>query len=189
MLTRTVAPAVDPVSLVEAKAHMRVVSTMDDDSIRMYLGAAVDLLDGPTGLLGRAICTQTWAWVTPAFDSQMRLPIGQASAIVSVQYLDTAGAAQTLSSANYYLAHDALGPYLKNTPTGSWPSLIDRDDAVTITFTAGFGDAAAVPRNLKAGIMMLASHLYENREIYSETKAVPQGFSAWDLIEPYRRVL
>ena len=58
-------PAETPVSRTEAKAHLRVDGTGDDDLIDGLIDAAVAHLDGYTGILGRCMVTQTWRqWMT-----------------------------------------------------------------------------------------------------------------------------
>ena len=47
----------------------------------------------------------------------------------------------------------------------SWPTAQDRTDAIKITYTAGFGDAASdVPRGLRHALLMTVAHWYESRE-------------------------
>jgi hypothetical protein len=58
---RTVAPALNPVSLDEAKDHVGAAEFDDDDrKLEGYIDAAVAYLDGYSGILGRALITQTW---------------------------------------------------------------------------------------------------------------------------------
>lgn len=55
------APAAQPVSLAEMKAHLRVVSTDEDADISSRLAGAIAHLDGWGGALGRCIMPQVWA--------------------------------------------------------------------------------------------------------------------------------
>lgn len=57
---RTVAPAETPVTLTEAKAHLRVDFDDDDTLIASLVNAATDYLDGWDGILARCLVTQTW---------------------------------------------------------------------------------------------------------------------------------
>ena len=56
-LKRITAPSVEPIDLATAKLHMRVTHTAEDTLIPIYISAAVAYLDGPDGVLGRALVT------------------------------------------------------------------------------------------------------------------------------------
>lgn len=183
---RTVAPAATPVSLTEAKQHCRVDGTDSDAVLTILLNAAVDHLDGYTGILGRAMVTQTWRQDFDGFGS-MRLPVGPVASITSITYYDADNAVQTLSTDVYVLRADALGAYVGLKPDQSWPSVYSRDDAISVTFVAGTA-AADVPGALKAAVLLLTSHLNENRETVGENTLVELPFSVSALIAPYRRV-
>jgi len=135
---RTVAPTALPVTLTEIKSHLRVDHSDEDAMIMLYARAATQTLDGYTGTLGRAIVTQTWRqdfndWP----DYRLRLPLAPVSAISSITYYDTNNASQTLSSANYTLLEDDLGPAAVWASTATLPSVYDRADAIRVTFVAG----------------------------------------------------
>lgn len=57
---RTVPPAETPVSLADAKVHLRVDHGDDDTYIGAIVAAATEHLDGWNGILGRCLVTQTW---------------------------------------------------------------------------------------------------------------------------------
>ena len=90
-LTRTVDPAELPVSLDEAKQYCRVEHDDENLLIESLIVAAVDYLDGPSGILGRAIIEQQWLLELDAWPSRLALPIEPVST-VTVQYLDKLGA-------------------------------------------------------------------------------------------------
>ena len=54
------APVLIPVTLDEAKAHLKVDHDDEDALIGSLIAAAVGYLDGWRGILGRAIMPQTW---------------------------------------------------------------------------------------------------------------------------------
>lgn len=184
---RTVAPALLPVSLDEAKAHLRVDTTDEDALISRLIGAATSYLDGYTGILGRALITQTWRADFGYFDD-WRIPVGDVIALSSVTHYDAVNVQQTLATSVYQLLRDGLGPYLALKVSQSWPSYYSRDDAVSVTWTAGYGPAASnVPEAIRHGILMMVADFYRNREsavigtINSEL-----SFAARHLIEPFR---
>ncbi|WP_426041508.1 head-tail connector protein [Brevundimonas sp. TWP2-3-4b1] len=183
---RTVAPAVTPVTLAEAKAHLRVDHTDDDSLIGVLIEAATGHLDGWSGVLGRALVTQTWSQAFDAFADPLRLPM-LAKTVASVTYVNQAGATITVSSADYVLAADALGSFVECAYGVTWSSPRDQTRAVTVTFTAGEA-AASVPSAIKAGILLMVGDLYANREgvVTGTITAINPTVSA--LIAPYRRV-
>lgn len=183
---RTAAPSVTPVSLTEVKAHCRVEGTDSDAVLTALLNAAVDHLDGWTGILGRCMVTQTWRQDFSGFGC-MRLPLWPVASISTVTYYDADNAQQTLSTDVYTLRSDALGAYVDLKPDQSWPGVYARPDAVSVTFIAGQA-AADVPAALKAAILLLTSHWNENREAVSEGSMSPLPFGVSALIAPYRRV-
>jgi uncharacterized phiE125 gp8 family phage protein len=189
------APAETPVSLSEAKAHLRVDFSEDDTLIGSLIAAAVSHLDGYSGVLSRALVTQTWRadfmrW--PESDRILRLPLAPVASVTSVKYFDASNVEQTLSaSGNYALLTDHIGPYLRFTPSFTAPTLYDeRDDAVRVTFVAGFGNATAVPQAIKAAILFMVADLYAQRETFSAGSMAPVPMSATveNLILPWRRV-
>jgi uncharacterized phiE125 gp8 family phage protein len=165
-IRRTVAPTEDPITLTEAKAHLRVLHSDDDTYIAGLVSAAVALVDGE-GMLGRAMVTQTWAqWVDQA-PGWVRLTMGPFIALTSVQYYDDTGTLQTATLADYETRLHGDFVICKPKEGYEWPSADAREDAIKITYTAGFGAASAVPAGLKHALLMLVAHWYANREASS----------------------
>lgn len=182
-------PAAAPVTLSEFKQHARVDFDDDDALLQSYLDAAVSFLDAHTGVLGRAMITQTWSVSASALQEPIfRLPVGDLQAIISVTYYDAAGDAQTLAGSTYRSGQDYAGPYIRRATQSSWPSSFDdRDDAVTITWTCGYGNTADdVPRAIRQAIMMMASHWYEHRETVSDVRLMEVPMAVTSLTEAFR---
>jgi uncharacterized phiE125 gp8 family phage protein len=188
MLTpiRTVAPAEPPISVSELKAHLRVDSTDEDALIGTLLDAAVQHVDGYSGVLGRALVTQTW---TQDFDDWDDLCLALAPiSSVTVTYYDTANAQQTLSAPIYSLLAGPAGPYIKLNWGQVFPNLFGREDAIRVTMVAGYGAATTVPAPIKAAIMLLAGHWYANREAVGQSSLAELPMAVNALLAPYRRV-
>jgi len=183
-------PAVPLFTAEEAVARLHLTVDSDDDNalINHYIEAATAYLDGYSGILGRALITQTWridarTWGYPF----IRLPLAPVQS-VTVKYFDRDDVEQTLAADQYEFLTDAMGPRIGRAPSSSWPSLFSRGDAVRVSFVAGYGDAPTdVPSPIRQAVLMLAAHWYANRESVSDHNmtAVPNGVSA--LIAPYRR--
>lgn len=187
---RVSAPASLPVTLHELKEAARVDFDDDDQILQAYLEAAIDHLDGWSGILGRAIINQDWRISLAAWPSYgIVLPFGDVSA-ASIQYFDRSGAEQVLSDAAYEIAETATGSLLRFRNGFDRPALVhDRSDAIQVIFTTGYGeDARYVPASIKAAIMLLACHWYENREASAPDGVRKLPLAVDRLITPHRRV-
>lgn len=187
---RTIAPVNRIVSVADAKAHLRVDYDDDDSLIERLIEAVESHLDGYAGILGRALISQTWQEQFPYFRYDMPLRLGPVQSVTSVSYYDNDEALQTASADTYRLHETASRAYLQQRDGQSWPSTYTRDDAVTITYVAGYGDDASdVPAGIVQAALLLVSHWYENREGVAagiSMADVPMAVDA--LLTPYRRV-
>ncbi|WP_298958379.1 head-tail connector protein [uncultured Roseibium sp.] len=187
---RITAPAEAPVSVAEAKAHLRVDSSDEDVLILSLLNAAVEKFDGRTGLLGRCLVTQTWSVKQSSFQGHraIRLPFPDVDAAsVVLKYFDVDNVEQTYASANYSVHEDEVGGFVLRNSDVIWPTVYDRPDAVSVEFAAGFGAADDVPSGIKAAILLTVGHLYEHREdvtMSGKGGMLPAG--AQSLIAPYQ---
>lgn len=181
------APAALPVTLDDVKKHLRIDLSIveDDDELQQKIEAATQALDGYSGALGRALMTQTWAVSTGwHYCDAIRLPLAPVQSIVSVTYLDEDGAEQTVPAADYRLSGDARGSSVVLTEGASWPSTRYRSDGLTVTFVAGYGDAAAVPSDLRLAIK-LAVELSYDRPDGAQYEALKGQYDA--IVGRYRR--
>lgn len=187
---RTVAPASALIATADAKAHLRIDDDDQDEYVDGLVAAATSWLDGYSGVLGRALITQTWAQSFDGFPScgTIRLALGPLGAVSSVSYrLD--GTATTLSSSIYRTGTDHLGPFVALIDGETWPSPDIRADAVTVTWTCGYGAADDVPESIRQAALLLIGHWYANREtavVGVSANEVPLAVDA--LIAPYRRI-
>ena len=181
---RTVAPATMPVSLAEAKAHLRVDHDDQDDLITAQIRAATAWLDGYAGILGRALVTQTWRQDFVGFADHLALPISPVIAIVSISYFDVGNVQQTLDPGLYDLFANARGAHVALRPGQSWPATFHRADAVSIAFTAGYGAAADVPEPIRHAILLIVQRLYDGADTEIDV-SIERTVHA--LIAPYRK--
>lgn len=179
-LQRTSAPAVAPVSLVDAKLHLRVDNTAEDDLITALIEAAVSHLDAQ-GVLGRAIITQSWAQWVGQSPGSVRLLVGPFQSLTSVEYYDSDNALQTATLTDFETRLDGDFVIVKPKTGFAWPGAYSRDDAIKITYVAGYGNAGSdVPQSIRQAILLLVGHWYENRMAVSEAslKEVPLAVDA-----------
>ena len=158
------APAELAVSLEEAKAHLRVLNNSQDGPIGDALAAAIGLLDGYSGILGRCLVEQSWLLSFECWPGRtIKLPLPPLISVEEIAYVDQADADQVVSPALYHVLEGPLAT-IRLKPTAVWPTLGRNPRAVTISFTAGYGAAADVPGALKAAIKLILGELFENRE-------------------------
>jgi uncharacterized phiE125 gp8 family phage protein len=186
-------PAEMPISLAEAKAHLRIDYDDENTLITRLIEAAVSHLDGISGVLGRCLITQSWRQDYDGFpdDRRMILPLRPVSAITSVMYYDAANALQTLSTSYYRLSAEAYAPTLILDPNLSWPTSYDRPDAVQVSFVCGYGAAAnTVPPSIRSALLLMIGDLYMNRETVARggIGQVPMSVTVDRLLAPYRAV-
>jgi uncharacterized phiE125 gp8 family phage protein len=197
--------AEEPVSLAEAKRHLRVESADDDALIGSLISAARQAAET---LTGRQFVTARWKLVLDSFPgpSLMGVPAGlpfslpahaillpkcPVQSVFAIRYLDMAGTTQTMPRADY-TADTACEPARVTPVFGSaWPVSLPQIGAVVLVFAAGYGDAASVPAGIKSWIKLRVGSLYAHREeVALLASGKIESLSFIDgLLDPYRVVL
>lgn len=156
-LSLNTAAASPPVSLSEAKAHLRVDGSDEDTLISSLILAATRVVEEQ---VGRALVSQIWDLKTGWPDAIVDIPLAPVISLDAMSYQDADDEAQTLDVADFYLF--ASDDTAKVQPKGNapWPSMAVRPDALTITFTAGYSE---VPEPLKQAVLLLIAQWFEHR--------------------------
>ena len=184
-------PTAFPLSLIEAKEHLRVDDDNDDAYIEGLIATATAYLDGSSGILGRALIEQTWRWTLPAFPDRRPIPLPPLIEVVSVTYLDTAGIEQTLATSVYrVITGGTSGGWITLEVGQTWPSVLDADDAVRLDAKAGFGaNWNDVPPTIRHVILVLVAHWYEHRAPVNIGNINSQlALMVDEMVAPYRMV-
>lgn len=158
----TIQPTVEPLTLTEVKAWLKVIGTSDDSLITMLLESTRQTIEDRLNL---KMNTQT---VVQKMDTwpkmnEFQLDMYPVQSVSAITYKATSGTA-TLDSDIYVLdtTSQPARVYLKDGYT--WPTLKAEAEAVSITFVAGFGDEASdVPAKLKQLLLHAIAFAYENR--------------------------
>jgi uncharacterized phiE125 gp8 family phage protein len=210
------APTVEPISVDDAKKHIRLEVATDDAYVGDLIKAARLYLERATG---RSLITQTWQltldkfppycdamgvvelpflrdviWSLPyevsiAGSDAIRLVRGYVQSITSITYVDRDGVTQTMDPTLYQV--DTSAPIARLVPSfgNSWPVTRDQIAAVVIEYKAGFGDTAAtVPPDLVHAIRQLLAYWYDgDRSAVIEGRmAAPADHSLDAVISSYR---
>lgn len=178
-----------PVTVTEAKAHLRVDFTDDDALIGALLAAATAHAER---FLGRALVDQIWELTLDEFpDAELEIPLPPLIEVVSVKYDNAAGDEQTLDAADYVVDVQSEPGWIVPA-NNSWPSIYDGINAVRIRFRAGYLNSDSpptdnVPADIKAAILMYLGTLYANREtmVIGQT-ATQMPWASEQLLRPHR---
>lgn len=184
-LIRVTDAAAEPVTLTEAKAHLRVTDTAEDDYIAGLIATARQSVEA---FAGRALITQSWVlrldhWPRDACRPWVDLPRPPLIAVTGVKIYDAAGAATVWEPAQYGVDLLSAPGRLYRAPGSLWPEPGRSVAGIEIAFDAGYGDQPTdVPAGLRQGLLIQLAHLFENRE--------PAQFdgAALALLAPYRVV-
>jgi uncharacterized phiE125 gp8 family phage protein len=139
--------AAEPVTLDEAKAHLRTDLDVEDALIEGLIFASRAHVE--------AYCNQMFAahamtWACDSFSDLSRLPAAPAISITSIGFINLDGEAQTLLAGVYILRPDGLNPNIALVPGQSWPQI---QPGSRITLTGEFG--ANCPKDVKHAILLL----------------------------------
>lgn len=177
-------PAVEPITLAEARAQCRYDGTENDAVLAALIAAARDQAEAETG---RALCTQTRELVLDAFPEAFVLRGAPVQSVVSVKYLDAAGIERTLDPQDTLLDKDSEPGYLVPAYGKTWPETYPVPNAVRVRYTCGYGAASDVPPGIKQWLLLAVAAFDAQREAVgaAQTFALPDRF--WHrLLDQYR---
>ena len=179
-------PASEPVTLAEAKAHLRLETALDDAQVSAAIAAARQWVEG---YCWRGLVTQTLELVLEEFpeDDEFELPRGNLASITSVKYLDTLGVEQTWAADQWETDTAAVPGFLRPAYGVSWPVTRDTWNAIVVRYVVGWA-GADVPGPIKSAILLLVSHLYEQRTPETTAALNKVSFAVDALLSPYRLV-
>jgi len=147
-----------PLSLEEAKTHLRVSNTSEDGEIWTMVKAATEMVERETwtqlNQKGLTFYFDNWE----NFRGSGFLPI---ISVDSIKYYDENNDIQTLPAADY---ETDLNSDPVKIDIDSTPNLYDRYNAVEIALTVGYAEACDIPNGLISCIKMVLGDLYENRQ-------------------------
>lgn len=169
MLDRLVtAPTVEPLTLSEVKAQVRVTVADDDALLTSLIPVARERVEDVTS---RQLLEATWDRFLDTWpcDGVIELPHPPLQSVEYIKYYDSAGTLQTWTSSEYVVSAPS-GPRagrgtIRLAYNASFPTIQPRPDAIQIRYVAGYGDDAAdVPAPLRQAMKLLIGDWYENRE-------------------------
>lgn len=187
------APAIEPVTVEEAKAHCRISVNDEDALLTRLIKVGRSMVEERTQ---RALITQTWdakydAWPCVGLGGAFELPLAPLQSVTSITYVDTDGTTQTWDSASYQVSAPS-GPIADRGRVALaygyyFPVLRTLTlDAVRIRFVCGYGTAASsVPEDLRTAILFLVHEMYDRRAETVQGQRSPNVIAADALCAPF----
>ena len=173
-LAVTVPPTSEPLTLGELKTALQVLHSADDAEITAMGIAAREYVERYTG---RQLMTATYTLTMCGFPcGGFDLPRPPLASVTSITYVDGDGATQTVATSVYAVdtGHEPGRVNLKYQQ--QWPVARSQENAVTVTYVAGYASAALVPATLKQAIKMLVRKQYDPEFVNAN-----QRDAAWEL--------
>lgn len=160
----SVAPTGVVVPLSELKDHLRYLSADSDTEITAMHDAAVELVESD---LRRQLLTATWNLYLPRFEGTIRIEKSPVVSVSAITYVDSAGVTQTLAASNYQVDVKSEPAKIDRAFEMSWPIAKRVQNAVTITFVAGYGASVDVPVSIKQAIKLIVESMFYGRDMDS----------------------
>lgn len=174
-------PVREPLTLIEAKAFLRVEHDDDDAVIAALIAAARVHVEAMTR---RALLAQSWRFVLDAWPKGGRVTprIGPLRSLLAARVFDADGEAHEIDGESFVV--DAAANVIA-APCFALPAPGRAQAGIALDVLCGYGaDAEDVPADLRQALRMLLAHWYDNRAATADGASVPAGVGA--LLAPYR---
>lgn len=185
-LLMTSGPAVEPVTLAEAKAHLRVDGDAEDVLITSLVMTSRLQIEAA---LSMALVTQTWSYFVDRLppDGIIRLPLRPVQSLDAVRVHHDDGGITSLPTATYALDGLSNPPRLIRHDVTSHTAVPRLANAYEFALTLGFGPSPDdVPAPIRQALLQLVAHWFEHRdpsEIGKDAARIPAAVS--QLLAPW----
>lgn len=181
----TTPPSVEPLSLTEAKAHLRITHNDDDTYISTLIISARRAVEQRFDL---PLLQQSWSIFADDWPNagEFNLPLFPVMSIADVKIYGDDDVAATLDPAHYYLDAVSRSARLVLRRGRLFPPPGRRANGIEIKLLAGFGTtAAAVPNTIKQALLITLADWFANR---GDEQGASLPMVALELLAPYRNV-
>lgn len=129
--------------------------------------------------VGQSLSRRGWIATFDASADDLRLPMGPVAEVTAFQYRDGANQLQAWGASNYRVAGDLVAPVCSRPAARG-------QMAFTIAYLAGFEDLGTEAPALRSAALMLAGHMFRNREENTAVVMASIPFGVGMLIEDAR---
>ncbi len=176
-------PAAEALTLAEAKAHLRLDTSDEDDLVATLIRVAREHLERTTGL---GLLTQGWRLYLDSMseDGVIRIARGPVQSVESMTVYDGDGTASSVSLQGHVLDGQGRPARLMLTQPIRPGRAVN---GIEIDFTAGFGAAATdVPDTLKRAMLTHVAQMFSCRGVVAadaQPALIPPGYDR--LVAPF----
>lgn len=164
------------VSIQLAKQHLRLDADdgSDDELIKHLIEVSTERAEHQ---LGRSLLTKTYKTIADHGDKIKLIP--NLLSVLSVVATNADDTTINLTGADYLINQNSLVPEIM--------PMVVVETSLAVTYTAGYGNADAIPKAIKQWVLVDLATLYENREAVMNygVNSVPYAFVD-GLLDPYR---
>lgn len=184
MVAAAAEPLIEPITLEEAKRHLRLEGVLDDedDLISSMIAAAREMAEGK---LNRTLVRRVREVAAPAWGviALRKPPFVQ---LESVSYFDTDGQPFDVDASDLSVSSIREPATVSLRYGFSAPQLARQDEAIIVRYTAGYAPGE-VPRMIVQWMLLVIGALYAHRESFVagvSVTMIPEEFNKW-LLQPY----
>jgi len=170
------APTVEPLTRTQAKLHLRETAAGQDALIDSIIAAARGHIET---FCRRALVLQTRRLLLDCFPACIQIPRSPLRAVSSIQYLDTAGALQTLDPTLYRVDKESKPGRITPAYGAVWPSSQYVMHAVQVAYTCGH--LIPFTADPATDVLTAAGHGFANgdqSQVATLGGAIPPGLAA-----------
>lgn len=189
-VVETTPPSEEPVTLSEVKDHLRILDTETNHDTRLTT-LIVEAREAAESYMDRSLITRNWTASLDRFPGGgsrlglafegvrqghlgtelgllggerpfVRLRKGQLTAVVSVTTFDDDDVGTVFAASNYFVDTSTEPGRVVLREGSSWPIPTRVANGIEILYTAGFADAASVPRDIVHGLLIHIAALWEH---------------------------
>lgn len=156
------APISDPLTLIEVKAHLNILSNDDDTLILFLIGVVTEQAEEITN---RQLMLATYEMTMDILPDRFEIKKPPLHAVEKIEYIPDGSDSYVLLDTSKYMVDTTVEPgVVIRRNDASYPSISWMVNAVRVTFAAGYTDTESVPKSIKQWMMIRISTLFEHRE-------------------------
>lgn len=165
-----------PFDIADVKAALRIESDEDDEILARLIADAIQQCETITW---RTIRERTLCLILDDFECrEIHLPRPKCNAVTSVEYYDITNTLRTLSPSWYQVDIVSQPGEVELAYGYYWPNTYPRNDAVKITYTAGYRDGDEIPECIFSAVCIyVAAIIYNKPPDYDAMRDVLSGIA------------